>query len=984
MAMELSPTFLIETANRLGAAAQNVMEVARFGGLETDEEPSPFEVTCEQRNYRLRRYFPALAPNTKARRLARPPVVLVPPLMLSADVYDVAPGISAVAHLAAAGVDPWVVDFGAPEKEEGGLERTLTDHVLAVSDAVDRVREVTGRDVHLGGYSQGGMFCYQAAAYRRSAGLTSVVTFGSPADTSGMIPFGIPEEVAGRVLGLLADNLQFWGLPSWASSLGFKLMDPLKSLRSRIDFVTQLHDREALLPRERQRRFLMGDGWVAWPAPALADFMRQFVEHNRMLQGGFVIEDRTVTLADISVPVLTFIGEVDEIAPTAAVRAVHKAAPRAEIYETSMRAGHFGLVVGSKAATVTWPTVAAWALWRDGHGEQPGNIAPAGDGVQSQTDAVPSSERAAFNLNLATTVGLNMARTAVGTVVDTGKTVQSLGSQAIGQLPRLARLEQVDHNTRISMGTLLDEQASRHGDDPFFLFEGRSHTYGDAKVRIDNVVRGLISVGVRQGEHVGVLMGTRPSGLAAVAALSRLGAIAVMLRPGPDIAREVRLGEVDRIVADPENGALAAAATSVPVFVLGGGGDERDLGPTVTDMERIDPDAVRIPAWYLANPGRAEDLAFILFTGGDDKIRINHITNRRWALSAFGTASAAALSSRDTVYSVTPIHHPSGLLTSIGGAVAGGSRLALATHFDPSTFWDEVRRYGVTIVSYTWTLVRDLVEAPPDPAERHHPVRMFIGSGMPAGLWKQVMDRFAPATVLEFYASTEGSAVLVNLNGRKVGAKGRPLPGSAEVRLARYDVLGERLVEGPDGFAVECDVGETGVLLAQARRASGIMAVTPLRGLFRRNDSWIATDDLFHRDEDGDFWLDDHVPAVIHTAQGPVPSVPIEDALGQLDEVSLAAAYGVIADRVGADADAEVAVAAVTLSGDHELDAAKLSNALSCLPLTERPSIVHVVDDIERTAWFRLRKFALRQAGLPSGGVQLHLDHTTGRYSASR
>ena len=629
MAMELSPTFLIETANRLGAAAQNVMEVARFGGLETDEEPSPFEVTCEQRNYRLRRYFPALVPNTKARRLARPPVVLVPPLMLSADVYDVAPGISAVAHLAAAGVDPWVVDFGAPEKEEGGLERTLTDHVLAVSDAVDRVREVTGRDVHLGGYSQGGMFCYQAAAYRRSAGLTSVVTFGSPADTSGMIPFGIPEEVAGRVLGLLADNLQFWGLPSWASSLGFKLMDPLKSLRSRIDFVTQLHDREALLPRERQRRFLMGDGWVAWPAPALADFMRQFVEHNRMLQGGFVIEDRTVTLADISVPVLTFIGEVDEIAPTAAVRAVHKAAPRAEIYETSMRAGHFGLVVGSKAATVTWPTVAAWALWRDGHGEQPGNVAPAGDGVQSQTDAVPSSERAAFNLNLATTVGLNMACTAVGTVVDTGRTVQSLGSQAIGQLPRLARLEQVDHNTRISMGTLLDEQASRHGDDPFFLFEGRSHTYGDAKVRIDNVVRGLISVGVRQGEHVGVLMGTRPSGLAAVAALSRLGAIAVMLRPGPDIAREVRLGEVDRIVADPENGALAAAATSVPVFVLGGGGDERDLGPTVTDMERIDPDAVRIPAWYLANPGRAEDLAFILFTGGGDKIRINHITNRR-------------------------------------------------------------------------------------------------------------------------------------------------------------------------------------------------------------------------------------------------------------------------------------------------------------------------------------------------------------------
>jgi len=51
--------------------------------------------------------------------------------------------------------------------------------VLAVSDAVDRVRELTGRDVHLAGYSQGGMFCYQTAAYRRGVGIDSVITFGS-------------------------------------------------------------------------------------------------------------------------------------------------------------------------------------------------------------------------------------------------------------------------------------------------------------------------------------------------------------------------------------------------------------------------------------------------------------------------------------------------------------------------------------------------------------------------------------------------------------------------------------------------------------------------------------------------------------------------------------------------------------------------------------------------------------------------------------
>ena len=143
-------------------------------------------------------------------------------------------------------------------------------------------------------------------------------------------------------------------------------------------------------------------------------------------------------------------------------------------------------------------------------------------------------------------------------------------------------------------------------------------------------------------------------------------------------------------------------------------------------MERIDPDRVELPAWYRPNPGRASDLAFVLFTGEGERTRANRITNGRWALSAFATASAAALSAADTVYAVTPIHHPSGLLMSIGGAIAGGARLAIARDFDPATFWEEVRRYGVTVASYTWTMLRELVEraagpgrAPPPGAAVH-------------------------------------------------------------------------------------------------------------------------------------------------------------------------------------------------------------------------------------------------------------------------
>ena len=234
-----------------------------------------------------------------------------------------------------------------------------------------------------------------------------------------------------------------------------------------------------------------------------------------------------------------------------------------------------------------------------------------------------------------------------------------------------------------------------------------------------------------------------------------------------------------RIVADPEFAGRAGEALDGQgeVLVLGGGGEDRDLGQAVIDMERIDPDLVELPAWYRANPGRASDLAFILFTGEGERTRANRITNGRWALSAFATASAAALSDADTIYAVTPIYHPSGLLMSMGGAIAGGSRLAIARDFDPATFWAEVRRYGITVASYTWTMLREIANAPDDPAEHHHPVRLFIGAGMPRGLWRRVARRFSPATILEFYASTEGDAILVNLSGDKPALQGSAAAG---------------------------------------------------------------------------------------------------------------------------------------------------------------------------------------------------------------
>ena len=972
--MPLLPSALTRPAGRLGATAQNALEVARFGGLETGEEPSPYEVVAEHRVFRLRRYFPR-------RRVRRPrgspPILLVPPLMLRAEVYDVSPRSSAVSVLDARGVAPWVVDFGAPEREEGGLERTLTDHVRGVSDAVDLVREATGRDVVLGGYSQGGMFAYQVAAFRRAEGIDSLVTFGSPVDTRAAMPFGLPEQLAIRSAELVGGlgGSSWLSVPAWMSRTGFRLLDPVKSLQSQLAFVRQLSDREALLPRERQRRFLEGEGWVAWPGPAVADFLSQFIAHNRMLEGGFVIEDRLVTLADITCPILAFVGEVDQIAPAPSVRAILRAAPRAEVYEAALPAGHFGLVVGSTATKTSWPAVADWAAWRARRGSRPSLVQPMAEDPGDRPSA-GALQRLGYGLDLVAGAGAGVARSVGETAIRTARGARELARETTTQLPRLARLELIQPHTRISLGLLLDEQARRSPDDVFFLFEDRAYTHGAVKGRIDNVVRGLLSVGVRQGEHVGLLMQNRPSALAVAAALNRIGAVSVLLRPDGELPREAELGGITRVVADPEHAQAAMALGPVHTFVLGGGGEPRDLGQQLTDLERVDPDKVTVPRWYRPNPGRAVDLAFVLFTGEGEHTRAVRVTNRRWALSAFGTASSAAIGPGDTVYSVSALYHASALLTSIGAAVAGGGRLAMAAAYDPATFWDEVRRYGVTVASYTWTMMRDLVLAPRHPGEAHHPLRLFIGSGMPPGLWRRVMTRFAPARVLEFYASSEGEGVLVNLSGTKAGALGRPLPGSAEVRLAAYDLAADRLVEDEGGYALRCPPGAIGLLLTRTDPGTNGQGDV-LRSVFNRDDAWLSTGDLFRQDADGDFWLVDHAAAVIRTAAGPVPSVPIRDALETLPAVDLAVAYGLPAEGDGAG---EVAAAALTLLPGAELEAADLDGALAPLPVVVRPAVVRVVDEIPVTTWFRPRTAPLRAEGIPEDGRAFELDDVTGTY----
>lgn len=964
---------------RFVASVNNATEIVRVGRLTTPHH-TPYEIIHQGRVYSLRRYKGVERAQGEG---VQAPLLLVPPLMLTSEIYDMAPELSAVSYLLGQGIDVWLVDFGAPERVEGGLARTLDDHVLAVSDAIDRVSAKVGRNVHLAGYSQGGMFGYQAAAYRRGADLASIITFGSPVDIHRNLPVPLSEKIAEELLGGLRQAIE-WplreleALPGFLTSIGFKVLSPRKELQQLVDFVSKLHDRSALEKRETRRRFLAGEGFVAWPGPALRTFIDEFVVRNRMASGGFVIDGRTVTLADVHTPVLYVVGLTDAFARPASVRAIRRATGNPdEVYELTLAAGHLGLVVGTRASAITWPTVVEWIRWREGEGKLPSrlHVEPKEEAEDQAFDELDLDVEDFYELaaSIFDRRALKEAWRRLGRI---GEELSAMADVLRWQVPRLSQLRSLHAETRISASLTLAERARETPDATFFLWKGRAFSYAEADRRVDAIVRGLFACGVAPGDRVGVLMHGRPTYLSIVTALNRIGAVAVLLSPESrrvGLRRAIELGEVRHLVADPSNASLAKEAFSGPVLVLGGPyGADRTIPDGAIDLEAIDPNEVELPANYEPNPGRAADLAMILFTAGrEEEPRASKITNGRWAFSALGAAAGCTLQPSDTVYCALPLHHPAGILVAVGGALMGGSRLALAVRFQPEHFWSEVRRYGATVVFYAGEMCRALVDAPPDPADANNPVRIFAGSGMRIDVWEKLRRRFNVG-VLEFYASTENNAVLANASGAKVGALGRPLPGATEMRLVACDLETGELLRDEDGWLRPVGVDEPGMLIARMAEAAPPSGEAQIvRDAFEAGDAWLVTGDLLRRDADGDHWFVDRLSSVIRTADGPVFTRKVEDILYRRPDVRQLAVYGIVEEG-------QPAVAATIVPRDSTLDFARLAELVNeKLEPHERPQVVRLASSLPLTDGYRPLKRALIPCALDG---EIHRLGEDGRY----
>ncbi len=347
---------LIPKPDQVVSAAGNLAHKVFYGGL-ADLRPMPRTLIDDGVRREVYHYRPAAKVQEQG-----DPVLLVTPLAAPATCYDLRRGCSLVEHFVGAGRPTYLVEYG---------EVSFADRNLGMEHWVDEVvptaiREASahagGRPVHVIGWSLGGIFSLLAAASDADLPLASITVVGSPVDVS-LVPLVAPLRpllnwAGGR--GPITGGYQaLGGAPKPLVKWAFQLSSVQKLVTKPIAMATHYDDADFLAQLEAVDRFTAG--MIAYPGRTFGQLYHRFVKGNGLVDGTFDLDDRTVSFADITLPVLVFGGATDGIAPVPAVKAVVPLLSGSrEVRFEIVPGGHLGMLTGRAARGTTWAVMDEW------------------------------------------------------------------------------------------------------------------------------------------------------------------------------------------------------------------------------------------------------------------------------------------------------------------------------------------------------------------------------------------------------------------------------------------------------------------------------------------------------------------------------------------------------------------------------------------------------------------------------------------------
>jgi len=339
---------VLTTQRKLAAALQTLREVDDVDFGVTDKE-------AVYREDKLVVYrFKGERPPT-----AKVPILIVYALVNRPYMVDLQDDRSLVKNLLAQGEDVYLIDWGYPDRADRWL--TLDDYINGyIARSVDAVADRAGVDkINLLGICQGGAFslCFAAMHPEKVRNLITMVT---PVD------FHTPENMLSNWtrqldVDLFVDTLG--NVPADLMNLCYLMLKPVRLNQQKYIGLVDILDDKA-----EMENFLRMEKWI-FDSPdqageAFRQFIKDFYQGNKLVNGGLKIGDRDVDLGNVTMPVLNIFAEQDHLVPPSASRVLGEHVGTEDYTQIAFRGGHIGIYVSGRAQREVPSAIHDWLAQR--------------------------------------------------------------------------------------------------------------------------------------------------------------------------------------------------------------------------------------------------------------------------------------------------------------------------------------------------------------------------------------------------------------------------------------------------------------------------------------------------------------------------------------------------------------------------------------------------------------------------------------------
>lgn len=476
----------------------------------------------------------------------------------------------------------------------------------------------------------------------------------------------------------------------------------------------------------------------------------------------------------------------------------------------------------------------------------------------------------------------------------------------------------------VSIYRMFADAAARFPDRPATAFFGKRLTYRELLQQVEGFSGVLVSLGVKPGDRVGLLLPNCPQYLVAWYACQRIGAIAVGNNPLytqrelehqlADAGIQVmvvldqvyeNLGKVRDAVGIREVVATKITdAMKFPLNVLAPLKFRREAKhegkpwPPIGPNERVRwwKDLLRqsqlVPPVATVDP-KTDPAAFV-YTGGTTGYSKGAMLSHRNLVANAIQARALfseAVDGEDGIMCVLPFFHSFGTVAMNLGLLHGW-KVVMLPRFDLHLTLKELQREKPTIFPGVPRLYIALNEAPETKKYDLKSVRACVSgaSPLPLAVAKKFEEVTGGAQVVEGYGLTEASPV-THANPvrgkRKEGSIGMPLPDT-DCKVVSLD---DPDTEVPPGERGELCIRGPQVMLGYWNRPDATAETI--------RDGWLHTGDVAIMDPDGYFRIVDRMKELILVSGFNVYPTEIEDVIFRHPKVLKVSVVGVPDDVTG-------------------------------------------------------------------------------------